>query len=114
MSRKRATPPTDLKHRWYLSEWASAQGKRQADAQRDLNWNKGTTSLLWNGLQRYTQDLVEEASIWLDIEPYELLMHPDEAMALRRLRETAFQIAAEDRRAWVDAPPAAVKTGSKR
>lgn len=68
-------------------------GKSQADAQRDLGWAKASASTLWNGKQRYTQDLVDEVSTWFHIRPYELLMHPADAMALRQLRETAAKIA---------------------
>ena len=67
--------------------------KSQADAVRELGWPKATASDLWNGNQRYTQDYVDEVSTWFRIRPYELLMHPADAMALRHLRETAARIA---------------------
>jgi hypothetical protein len=54
---------------------------------------KATASALWNGKQRYTQDLVDEVSAWFNIRPYELLMHPAEAMSLRQVRESAARIA---------------------
>lgn len=104
--RRRSTPPENLGHHWFLSDWAKLRAKRQADAQRDLHWSKATASALWNGKQRYTQDLVDQVANWLEIEPFEVLMRPDEAIALRRLRETAAQIVAEDRtRPFIDAPP---------
>lgn len=71
------------------------RGKIQADAQRDLGWSRSTASGLWNGTQRYTQERVDEAALWLDLKPYELLMPPPEAIALRALRETAYAIAAD-------------------
>ncbi len=69
-------------------------GKRQADAQRDLGWSKATASHLWNGKQRYTQDHVDEVAQWLGIEPFELLMEPSLAKAMRAFREAASVIAA--------------------
>lgn len=97
MPRGKSPKPKDLKHHWYLVEWAeqSVPKKTQADAQRELGWNKSTASDLWNGKQRYNQQYVDEAALWLNIKPYELLMHPDEAMAIRRLRAAALTIAAE-------------------
>ena len=95
MTRSRSTPPSDLAHRWYLAEWARHFGKTQADAQRELGWNKATASFLWTGKQRYNQDIVDQVSTWFGVEPYELLMSPKDAIALRNIRISARQIAAE-------------------
>ena len=101
MPRKAATPPLQLSHRWYLAEWGAHFKKTQADAQREINWPKSNASELWNGKQRYTQDLVDQVINWFGIAPYELFMHPEEALALRRLRETALAIAADQSREFV-------------
>lgn len=98
MARKRSTPPTLRGHRWYLAEWAADAGKKQADAQRDLGWPKSTASNLWNGKQRYTQDHIDEVSEWLNVEPFELLVPPNEAKAMRAFRQAARAIASEDPR----------------
>ena len=84
-----STPPRKLRHRWYLAEWSLILGRTQADAVRELGWNKSTASHLWNGKQRYSQDYVDEIAVWLNIRPYELLMPPDVAMAFRRLQDAA-------------------------
>lgn len=99
MPKSPSTPPSALGHRWYFAEWASHRGKKQADAQRELGWSRSTASGLWNGTQRYTQERVDEASVWLGVAPYELLMPPEEAVALRGLRDSAYAIAAEQKRA---------------
>lgn len=78
---------------WYLAEWLSALHKKQADIVRDLDWNKARVSLMLSGKQQYTRDAVNELSLYLNIRPYELLMHPDDAMRLRRLKEDAIRIA---------------------
>lgn len=96
MARKRSVPPQELGHRWFLAEWAELKGMSQAVAQRELGWPKSTTSNLFTGEQRYNQNYVEEAARWLGIEPYELLMPPREAEALRAFRMAARQVAAED------------------
>ena len=81
------------RHDWYLREWLKSLGKRQADISRDLEWNKARVSPMVRGEQQYTRDAVNEVSAYLNLRPYELLMHPDEAMRLRRLREDAIRIA---------------------
>ena len=85
-------------HDWYLKEWLSTLRKKQADIARDLDWNKARVSLMIRGEQQYTRDAINELAAYLNIRPYELLMHPDDAMALRRLREDAVRIAAETKR----------------
>lgn len=80
-------------HDWYLREWLSTLRKRQADIARDLDWNKARVSLMLRGEQPYTRDAVNELSAYLNLAPYELLMHPDDAMALRRLRADALKVA---------------------
>jgi hypothetical protein len=66
--------------------------KKQADIVRDLDWNKARVSLMIRGEQQYTRDSVNELAAYLSIYPYELLMHPDDAMALRQLRQEALRV----------------------
>lgn len=79
-------------HDWYLKEWLAYFGKKQADVVRDLDWNKAKVSLTAKGTQQYTRDDVNEIAAYLSLHPYELLMHPDDAMMLRRLREDALRV----------------------
>jgi hypothetical protein len=78
---------------WFLREWAAYRGKRQADMARDLNWSKNKANIVWHSQQDYKRGVVNELARWLEIEPFELLLRPDEAMALRQMRESAMQIA---------------------
>mgnify|MGYP002862239982 CR=1 FL=1 len=78
-------------------------GRKQADLVKHLGWDKARASFMWNGKQGYRRKDVAEVSEWLGIEPFELLMSPTEAFGLRRLRETALQIAAEAGREWAPA-----------
>ena len=102
---RRKTASRNLRHPWYFREWMEHFGKRQADLIRDLDWQRATASEVWNGRQRYTQDMIDELSVYLTLRPFELLLHPDEAMAIRRMREAAVRIAAENA-PEVDAPAA--------
>jgi hypothetical protein len=81
------------KHDWYLKQWLRTLGKIQADVVRDLEWNKARVSLMASGKQPYDRDSVNELADYLHLRPYELLMHPDDAMALRSLRADAIRIA---------------------
>ena len=81
------------RHDWYLKEWLRALSRKQSDIVRDLGWNKARVSLMLRGEQPYTRDAVNELSDYLNLRPYELLMHPDDAMALRRLRSDVIRLA---------------------
>jgi transcriptional regulator with XRE-family HTH domain len=79
-------------HEWYLAEWLATLGKKQADIVRDLDWNKARISLMLRGKQPYDRDSLNELAAYLNLYPYELLMHPDDAMSLRQIRKAASEI----------------------
>ncbi len=79
-------------HDWYLSGWLATLGKKQADIVRDLDWNKARISLMLRGKQPYDRDSLNELAVYLHLHPHELLMHPDDAMALRQMRKAANEI----------------------
>ena len=93
MARRKSKPPRMLSHQWFLADWAGRLGVRQRDAVEKLGWSKAQASDIFNGKQRYTADLVDEVAQWLHLAPYELLMHPDDAYAIRSMRESAARIA---------------------
>jgi hypothetical protein len=81
---------------WHLKEWMNSLGKRQADFTNELGWSKAKANAVWHGDQRYNRDIINEVSSWLQLRPYELLMAPDEAMAIRRMRESAATMVASE------------------
>lgn len=89
---------------WFLAEWLQTLGMSQAALCRATDWDKRQASFLVNGKQRYNRDTVNAAADALKIAPFELLMHPEDAFALRRLREHAVQIAAEKRSPFAPLP----------
>lgn len=89
----RAKPISIPTHDWYLAQWLSTCGKEQADLEKDLEWNKSKASLMLRGKQRYHRDDINEVAAWLNLQPYELLMHPSDAMAIRQLRIDARRVA---------------------
>lgn len=82
----------DPTHDWHLKEWLRTLKKKQSDIVRDLDWNKAKISLMARGAQPYTRDAINEIAAYLSIHPYELLMHPDDAMMLRQLRRDALRV----------------------
>jgi hypothetical protein len=91
-------------HNWYLQEWFAVAGLKQRDLVTQLDYLPATGHKLWHGLQPYRRDHVEQISALLHIKPYELLMPPDEAMAIRRLRSAIAEVAKADAGAEVDGP----------
>lgn len=82
-------------HDWYLKEWLKTLGKKQADLERDLDMNKAKVSLIANGKQPYDRDDVNLISAYLLLEPFELLLPPERAMAFRQMRSSAEAIVKE-------------------
>lgn len=81
---------------WYLREWMDAVGLTGRGAQARMmemtGWSKATMSQLFNGTQDYSPKVVNEASSALNCQPYELLMPPELAFALRRQRDDSLRI----------------------
>lgn len=77
---------------WHLREWMDYLGVKQRDMVERAGWSKATASQLYNGDQDYSPRVVTQASAALNVAPYELLMKPEQAMALRRLRSEALRV----------------------
>ncbi len=80
-------------------------GKKQAALVNELGWDKSRAHIVWHSKQPYRRDIVNEVAKWLDIRPYELLMPPVEALALRGLRRNAALIVAESESAFEGPAP---------
>lgn len=91
---------------WHLQSWMAFAKKRQAHLVSELGWSRRRASEVFNGDQQYKRDTVNELATWLGIEPFELLMPPEEAFALRQLREHAVRIAQDVGATPVKTPPA--------
>lgn len=94
---------------WFLTDWMKTCKVRQADLCRETGIPKATMSAIHSGKTNYYRELVNKVAKALNIKPYELLMHPDDAMAIRRLRSSAMQIAsvqlaADQSREWAAEP----------
>lgn len=88
-------PKSAAQFDWYFREWTRALGIDYPHAwlQREIGYSDGKASNVLTGKKRYDKDLVNEIAAAMHIMPHELLMHPDEAFALRRQREAAMDLA---------------------
>lgn len=91
-----ASPQPD----WFLRQWLDSLHITQAEFERLTGWDKRKVSFLVTGKQPYKRDELNEAARALHLDPFELLLHPEDAFALRRMRESAIRIAAETRQPW--------------
>jgi transcriptional regulator with XRE-family HTH domain len=74
---------------WYLNEWLETLQVSQAELGRRTDYPKAKVSDLANGKQRYNRDILNDIAHALNVQPFELLMHPADAMAQRRIRKLA-------------------------
>jgi hypothetical protein len=87
---------------WFLTDWMRSLQLRNVDLERMTGWDKRKVSFLVSGRQPFARDTLVALARAMNLLPFELLMDPDDAMALRRLRDTALTIAADVRREWRD------------
>lgn len=90
---------------WFLPEWMTAADvQTQADMMEKTGWSKAKMSQLYNAKQDFNSQILSEAARALNVKPYELLMHPEDAMAIRRMRRDALQIAADRHLTFIHEP----------
>lgn len=77
---------------WYLQEWMKHFGKIQADLSKELGWDKARANFIYHGKQPYKREVLNEVAAWLGVDPYELLMPPTKALAIRELYRSAERI----------------------
>lgn len=105
--------PATPHHDWYLAEWLDTLQMKQADLVRLTDWDKRKASFLVSGKQPYKREDVNEAAFALNVQPFELLMPPDRAMALRQLYASSLTIAAETKSPYVSEPQPEPMTGMR-
>lgn len=77
---------------WYLKDWLKTLQVKQARLVELTDYPKAKVSDLVTGKQRYNRDILNDMAKALNIQPYELLMHPEDAMAQRRFRRAAREL----------------------
>lgn len=93
MPRKaRPAPNRGAKPDWYLVEWLAYFKRNQTWLAKQMDVPTNTVHGIYHGRTSYYRDLLNQVASILHLEPYELLMPPEAAMALRRQRDAAFTI----------------------
>lgn len=85
MARK-VEPPRSIGPDWFLVEWMRDTHTTQAALAKLTGWSKATTNDIYHGKTGYYRQILNEAARALKIQPFELLMPPEEAYHVRRLR----------------------------
>lgn len=80
----------------YIKEWMESVGLIQADLCKKLGWSKAKASAVWNGEQRYNEDMLNEVGLLVKALPRELLMPPEEAHRKRRIEIELRRVAEEE------------------
>lgn len=78
---------------WYLPEWMATLHVSQARLAKECDWTPSTMHGIYHGRTSYYRDIVNLIASKLNVEPFELLMPPERAMALRRFQEAAVSLA---------------------
>ena len=81
---------------WYLQEWFATQGKIQRTLITELGWLPGKAYKVWHGIQEPKPSEMHDIAAFLNIRPHELMMHPEDAMRIRRLEAAVREVAAAD------------------
>lgn len=106
-------PKADAHPGWYLHEWFETLGLKQFDLVTKLDYPRNTAFKLWHGIQPYRRDNVDDIAALLNITPAELLMHPEEAMAIRRLRAAVAEVVRAPEREEQRDPQPGLRTGTR-
>jgi len=88
---------------WYLREWLRFKGVTQQWVADELNVQKSMVSRKTTGMTPYDREDIIAIARLLELEPFELLMAPADAMEIRQLRKS-IALAAEKRLALTPDP----------
>ena len=78
---------------WYLPQWMKTLEVSQAVLAKACDWTPSTMHGIYHGRTSYYREIVNLIASKLRIQPYELLMSPEQAMAFRRFRASAQEVA---------------------
>lgn len=109
MARKANRARFEMRPDWYLVEWMRSKNMTQAALGKATGWSKATVNDIYHGKTKYYRDILNECARALQINPYELLMPPELANAIKAQTESSFTIVERFREIE---PSGVVKTGT--
>lgn len=98
---------------WYFNEWLAETNTSQADIVRLTDYPKAKVSDLSTGKQRYNRDILNDIAKALKIRPFELLMHPQDAIAQRQMLQAVEKFVKIPHGGTADDLPAEEENGRK-
>ena len=78
---------------WFLKEWMAALKISQAALAKECDWTNSTMHGIYHGRTGYYREIVNLIASKLRIQPWELLMHPEQANAFKQYRASAERVA---------------------
>lgn len=78
---------------WHLPAWMRTLKVSQAKLAKDCGWTPSTMHGIYHGRTSYYRDIVNLIALKLNVDPYELLMPPERAMAFRQFQASAKEVA---------------------
>lgn len=84
-------------HDWYLTEWMAEKGFNQTQLRERAGWSQRKGSEICNG-GRYNRDIVNDVARVLQVEPWQLMLPPDEAFNIQMIRDQLDRAAERHRR----------------
>lgn len=97
---------------WFLRDWMRTLKVTQSKLVEETGYSKTTVSLLYNDQQDYGPVIIRDMASALKIPAHELLMHPDDAMAMRQLRKDALRVVENTKRLENVADIKSVRSGT--
>lgn len=85
MPKKKTSPSAPPGNDWFLADWMRALKISQAGLSERTGWSKASMNDIYHGRTSYYRRILNEAADALHLQPYELLMHPRDAMEMRRI-----------------------------
>jgi transcriptional regulator with XRE-family HTH domain len=77
---------------WYLQEWMRSKRVSQAWLAKECDWTPSTMHGIYHGRTSYYRDILNLIASKLNVEPFELLMHPEEANAFKQFQHNAAEV----------------------
>jgi len=85
MPRKAHSPVAPPANDWFIRDWMHTLGVTQSKLSDLTGWSKATVNDIYHGRTSYYRQILNDLAFALNLQPWELLMHPDDAMAIRQL-----------------------------
>jgi transcriptional regulator with XRE-family HTH domain len=85
MPRKAPNPAAPPSNDWFLKDWMKTLRVSQAKLAKLCDWSPAKMNDIYHGRTSYYRQILNEVATALHLQPWELLMHPADAMVVRQM-----------------------------